>query len=99
MAHLKGKLNFEDIMHDNCPQPEKQMMGLISGYYCNSKLANSLFNIELSKRLKKYGINTYALCPGFVATEIGKEFETGIITYLKKIYLPFTKTAEEVNTK
>jgi len=38
--------------------------------YANSKLAISLFMRELGKRLENTGTTTYAVCPGFVMTDM-----------------------------
>lgn len=42
--------------------------------YNNSKLANSLFTMELAKRLEGTSVNTYALCPGLVNTQVFRSF-------------------------
>lgn len=68
----------------------------MSGFYANSKLGNSLFNLELAKRLQGSGVNTYCLCPGFVQTDIGTDRKSGIKKYIMKMFRYFAKTAEEV---
>lgn len=49
--------------------------------YNNSKLANSLFMMELSRRLQGTEVNTYSLCPGLVSTEVFRNF-----TPIRKFY-------------
>lgn len=65
-AHTQGVINFDDI------NSEKKYDPLVA--YCQSKLANILFAIELQKKLdgKKKGIITCSLHPGVVRTEISR---------------------------
>ncbi|OXA53858.1 retinol dehydrogenase 12-like [Folsomia candida] len=71
-GHSWGSLNFHDLMYQKTPLNDFEF---ISKLYCNSKLANNLHNLELARRLRseKANVNCYALCPGFVATNIGRE--------------------------
>lgn len=73
LAHASGQLNFDDLMFHKTPFVDFR---LFSKFYANSKLANNLFNLELAKRLraKKVNVNSYALCPGTVVTNILTEF-------------------------
>ena len=48
---------------------EGQPLGLWTGY-ANSKLALAMFSKQLSKLLAPTRINTYALCTGFVVTNL-----------------------------
>ncbi|OXA58216.1 retinol dehydrogenase 12 [Folsomia candida] len=68
-AHNWGQLNFDDLMFEKTPFEDFKILPKL---YCNSKLANNLFNLELAKKLraKKVNVNCYALCPGFVLTNI-----------------------------
>jgi len=92
-AHMLGKMNFDDIMSEK----EKPVHVLfISGLYCNSKLANNLFNLELSKRLRGSGVSSYALCPGVVQTDIGSGTSEGFIAFAKALFFfVWGKTAAE----
>ena len=59
-AANSGKIDFADL------QCEKQFSAMKS--YSQSKLANILFAVGLSKRLQGTGVTANALHPGFVAT-------------------------------
>lgn len=63
-AHLRAK----GIDWTAVREPGKNMTGYPE--YCTSKLANVLFSAELSRRLQGTGVNTYALHPGVVATDV-----------------------------
>jgi len=43
--------------------------------YCQSKLANCLFTVELAKRLKDTGVIAVSLHPGIVDTELWRKRE------------------------
>ena len=62
--------------------------------YCNSKLLNVLFTKELSRRLANTNITTYTLHPGFVETEIFRDFFRGnkvLLTLFQIVTWPFVK--------
>lgn len=63
-AHRMGRINFSD------PQGKRGYSGW--GAYCQSKLANILFTVELARRLEGTGVTANSLHPGFVATNFGK---------------------------
>lgn len=63
-AHLRAK----GIDWNAVRQPAKTLTGLPE--YSVSKLANVLFSAELARRLLGTGVNTYALHPGVVATDV-----------------------------
>lgn len=97
-VHYHGKINFDDLMHEKSPSP-KPINFVIPPFYANSKLANSLFNIELAKRLEGTGVHTYCLCPGLVATQFGKSNNNQSLIkkyIIKMIQYVFAKTPEEV---
>jgi len=62
LAHWKGIINFDDLNYD------KSYSAM--GAYTQSKLANILFSLELSKRLEETGVHVYSLHPGIVKTEL-----------------------------
>ncbi|NTV45136.1 MAG: SDR family oxidoreductase [Chlorobiales bacterium] len=64
MAHIGGKIDFEDV------QGNKWYTGW--GAYGQSKLSNVLFTYELARRTEGTKITANALHPGVVATEFGK---------------------------
>lgn len=62
-AHAVGKIEFDNL------QGERKYGNRAYG---NSKLANILFTIELSRRLEGTGVTVNALHPGFVSTGFGR---------------------------
>lgn len=64
VAHLRGKINFDDLNSD-----KKYDEG---DAYAQSKLANILFTRELAKRLQGTGVTVNAVHPGLVNTEIAR---------------------------
>lgn len=66
-AARMGKINFADINFKNSYTPMKA--------YCQSKLANILFTLELSKQLRETNITVNCMHPGVVNTGFGKELK------------------------
>lgn len=67
---LIADLDMEDIMLSKASS-----LGFQNSLpYNNSKLANSLFIMELGKRLAGTDVNAYALCPGLVDTQVFRNF-------------------------
>ena len=63
-AHYRAKgVDWEAVR-----QPTKTSVGLME--YGVSKLANVLFSAELARKLAGSGVNTYALHPGVVASDV-----------------------------
>ncbi|XP_071454886.1 retinol dehydrogenase 13-like isoform X2 [Hetaerina americana] len=79
MAHKWGDFDFDDM------NMEKTRYSATAAY-SRSKLANILFTKELAKRLEGTGVNTYALHPGVVATELGRHLDTAIIPGMSWIF-------------
>jgi NAD(P)-dependent dehydrogenase (short-subunit alcohol dehydrogenase family) len=80
-------------MHDN-------MINLEKGYrpfkaYAQSKLAITMFTVELAERLKNTGVTVNCLHPGGVRTKIGIDRETGFGTFITTLFKPFFITPEE----
>ncbi|XP_077359992.1 retinol dehydrogenase 13-like isoform X2 [Festucalex cinctus] len=65
LAHLIGKMDFEDLNWEKKKFDTKQA-------YCQSKLANVLFTRELAKRLQGTGVTVNAVHPGIVSTQLGR---------------------------
>ncbi|XP_021953384.1 retinol dehydrogenase 11 isoform X2 [Folsomia candida] len=63
----KGRINFDDLLLEK-EDPDKSKIHA----YGNSKLANIVFAKELSERLVGSGVNVYALCPGWVKTDLAR---------------------------
>lgn len=63
-------LDFDDL------QLAKHRYGPMKAY-CRSKLANILFNLELSKRLAGTGVDANCVHPGAVATRLARDGDAG----------------------
>lgn len=75
-AHFQAKgIQFDDIQFQNRYNT--------FGVYAHSKLANVLFTYELARRLSGTGLTVNALHPGFVKSELYRDF--GIFTPLVKL--------------
>lgn len=66
--------------------------------YCNSKLANAFFGIELARRLQNTGVNVYSVCPGFTYTGLFKHVKRQWFHYIvfSPVALLFLRTANQV---
>ncbi|XP_058602368.1 retinol dehydrogenase 13 isoform X2 [Onychostoma macrolepis] len=65
IAHVGGKIEFDDLFFDKRPYSP-----LLS--YKQSKLANVLFSRELARRMKGIGVSSYCLHPGVIRTELNR---------------------------
>lgn len=61
--------------------------GRMNPGYCNSKLANAYFGIELAKRVKDYNVNVYMVCPGFAYTGLFRHVKRSWFHYI--VFPPF----------
>ncbi|XP_062138484.1 retinol dehydrogenase 12 [Drosophila sulfurigaster albostrigata] len=66
-AHLFGRINREDLMSE-------RKYGKFFGAYSQSKLANILFTLKLSKLLQGSGVTVNCCHPGVVRTELNRHF-------------------------
>ena len=64
-AHL-GRIHFDDLMSD------RRRYDAVRAYN-QSKLANTMFTMELGERLRDSGITVNCVSPGLVATELMRE--------------------------
>lgn len=91
-AHKIGRIHFDDI---NLERKYR-----LWDSYAQSKLANLLFTLELSHRLKDSGVQVFAVHPGAVASQMGVNRETGfgkgIMRFLKPFFTHPDKAAETV---
>ncbi|XP_053972878.1 retinol dehydrogenase 11-like [Hylaeus volcanicus] len=71
--------------------------GRMNPAYCNSKLANTYFGIELTKRTQNSGINIYMVCPGFTYTGLFRNVKRSWFHYIifSPIALLFLRTANQ----
>jgi NAD(P)-dependent dehydrogenase (short-subunit alcohol dehydrogenase family) len=79
LAYLQptGGLNWTDLQHLEGAFPA-------SGVYCEAKLANQLFNLELDRRVSGRGIVSQALVPGVVHTNFANHGDENMQSYLKE---------------
>lgn len=49
------------------------------GFYCNSKLADVLFTVEMEKRIRGSGVNVYSMDPGLGKSEFFRNFENQLL--------------------
>ena len=86
-AHLRGRINFDDL------QSRRKFSGF--GVYSDTKLANILFTYELDRRRNGAPVTVNALHPGFVSTNFGRN-NSGIVGWAMSRIVPyFAKTVEE----
>lgn len=78
LAYLQptGGLNWDDLQHLDGAFPA-------SGVYCEAKLANQLFNLELDRRVSGKGLVSQALVPGVVHTNFANHGDENMQGYLK----------------
>lgn len=91
-----GPIDFNDPLSS---KREISTGPIANPLYSKSKLANALFNLELSKRLQGTGVTTYALCPGIVMSDLGSnlEFPWTLVQYVKPVMGLFFKSIEDVS--
>lgn len=66
-----GKINFDDL---NSEQSYNKAF-----CYSQSKLANLMFTLELSRRLEGTGVTVNALTPGIVRTRLGRHVQIPLL--------------------
>lgn len=71
--------------------------GRMNPAYCNSKLANTYFGIELAKRIENSDVNIYMVCPGFTYTGLFRNVKRSWFHYIlfSPIALLFLRTANQ----
>ncbi|XP_058123622.1 retinol dehydrogenase 12-like [Anopheles ziemanni] len=84
LGHKWGRINKDDI------NAEKDYGEWDA--YTQSKLCNILFSRHLSKRLQGTGVNTYALHPGAINTELMRHLNPCLRTMAKPVFWVFFKT-------
>lgn len=62
--HESGEIDFDNL------NGEKgfKIIGHRNPAYCNTKLMNAYFAVELRKRFENHGVTVSAVCPGFCKT-------------------------------
>jgi len=89
-AQANGHIDFDDIMK------EKKYSGFSA--YCQAKLANVVFTVELSKRLFGTGITANCLHPGLVRTNF-MENSTGAFKVIGNILVKIAAISPEEGAK
>ncbi|XP_058066298.1 retinol dehydrogenase 12-like [Anopheles bellator] len=84
LGHKWGRLNRDDV------NAEKEYREWDA--YAQSKLCNILFSRHLAKRLRGTGVNTYALHPGAINTELMRHLNPCLRTMAKPVFWVFFKT-------
>lgn len=71
--------------------------GRMNPAYCNSKLANAYFAVELAKRMENTGVNVYMVCPGFTYTGLFRNVKRSWFHYIifSPVALLFLRTANQ----
>jgi NAD(P)-dependent dehydrogenase (short-subunit alcohol dehydrogenase family) len=89
VAHKYGKIEFDDLMLENSYSPSKA--------YCQSKLANLMFALELDHRLQEAGSKATAIAahPGLSATNLQYSGPKGIWPALYKMIMPLMSQSAE----
>ncbi len=79
VAHKFGKINFKDLMS------EKSYSSTMA--YCQSKLANIIFAMDLDRRLKEKNskVEAFACHPGYSATNLQSTGPAGILNGVYKV--------------
>ncbi|KAJ8718699.1 hypothetical protein PYW08_002936 [Mythimna loreyi] len=49
------------------------------GYYCNAKLADVLFTVEMEKRIRGSGVSVFSMDPGLGKSEFFRNFDNAVI--------------------
>jgi len=86
-----GKIDLEQrdfIRKQRAPEPDAKQSFAPTGY-CDSKLMNMLTCRELATKLEGTNITTYAVSPGFCASQLGRNVQMPI--YKKLLMRPLMK--------
>ena len=80
-AHRLGRIHFDDL------QLARRWSGIAA--YCQSKLANVMFTMELARRLEGTGVTTNAVHPGSVRSNWARGPESGVLRAAVSLASPF----------
>ncbi|KAG8444123.1 hypothetical protein GDO86_009344 [Hymenochirus boettgeri] len=82
LAYIAGDIDFDDLNWEKKKYNTKAA-------YCQSKLANVLFTIELAKKLQGTGVTVNALHPGVADTELGRHTGMHQSAFSSSVLAPF----------
>ncbi|KAJ8714757.1 hypothetical protein PYW07_002982 [Mythimna separata] len=69
------------------------------GYYCNAKLADILFTVEMEKRIRGSGVSVFSMDPGLGKSEFFRNFDNALIkNVLNAALLKFGRPLHRVAT-
>jgi len=86
-GHRAGRVELDDLFYARRRyQPMRA--------YCDSKLANVLYNLELARRLEGTGVTANALHPGAIGSNFAQS-ETSWFSGLMKLGKPFLLSSEK----
>ncbi|KAL0870796.1 hypothetical protein ABMA27_005724 [Loxostege sticticalis] len=91
LALILGDINFEHMNE----------VGKYSnfGYYCNAKLADVLFTVEMDRRIKGSGVNVYSMDPGLGKSQFFRNFDNEFIQkFFNAALLRFGRPLDRVAT-
>ncbi len=80
--HTGGRVPFDDMKYE-----KTYSAGLMRGAYPDSKLANALFAVELSKRLEGTGVAVNFLHPGVVSTSLARDLNPLFRWFAKTFFI------------
>ncbi|XP_076636597.1 retinol dehydrogenase 12 [Colletes latitarsis] len=88
-----GEIDFSNLNGEK----EVTIKGRMNPAYCNSKLANTYFGIELAERTENSGVNVYMVCPGFTYTGLFRNVKRSWFHYImfSPVALLFLRTANQ----
>ena len=83
IVNVSSKANYDakGIDFEALRRPQRSLTGIPE--YAVSKLANILFTCELARRLGPFGVHSYALHPGVVASDIWRNVPWGVRSLMK----------------
>ncbi|XP_054158853.1 retinol dehydrogenase 12-like [Oppia nitens] len=90
VAHLRGKINFDDINSDT----KYNKMNA----YSQSKLANVLFTRELANKLSDTRITCYALHPGVIDTDLYRHMD-GFLGFMTRLFNTITMISADLGAQ
>jgi NAD(P)-dependent dehydrogenase (short-subunit alcohol dehydrogenase family) len=82
--HFRGKIDFDDLQSEKTPWNSMQVYG-------NTKLMNVSFTFELQKRLEGTGVESFAVHPGVIFTELHRDDSGGFRVFLRLLTSIFGK--------
>jgi NAD(P)-dependent dehydrogenase (short-subunit alcohol dehydrogenase family) len=77
--HKRGRIHFDDLTGERAYAP--------MGYYAQSKFANTVFGLELDRRLRAAGspVRSVLAHPGYSATNLQNSGSTGVVNLLMRL--------------